>query len=204
MKSKYSVSELNTKGHQKELTFDVSVPREPEKYGLSAGHIGTVTHSVLERMDFALIGSLDRQEGEKAISELVAGMVTGEFLTEDEAKAVDTGKLYDFACTPLGKRIAEAGTRGQLFREKSFNLIMEVDGREAMVQGIIDCFFTEGDSLILVDYKTTAPRNVPGIKERYRVQMDIYRDALEAATGMKVRESYLYLTNLGMTVDMGK
>ena len=52
MKSKYSVSELNSRSYQHELVFDVNVPREPEKHGLSAGHIGTVTHSALERMDF--------------------------------------------------------------------------------------------------------------------------------------------------------
>ena len=52
---------------------------------------------------------------------------------------------------------------------------MEVEGEEALVQGIIDCFFIENGKAILVDYKTTAPRNVPGVKERYAVQMDIYR-----------------------------
>ena len=81
---------------------------------------------------------------------------------------------------------------------------MDVDGNDAMVQGIIDCFFIENSSVVLVDYKTTAPRNVPGIKERYSVQMSIYKNALEAATGLKVSESYLYLTNLGLTVDMNE
>ena len=203
MKSKYSVSELNSRSYQHELVFDVSVPREPEKYGLSASHIGTVTHSVLEKMDFLRIGSLGRSDGEKAVSDLVEDMVRDEYLTEEEAEATDVSKLYDFAAAPLGRRIGEAQNRGQLFREKPFNIIMDVDGNEAMVQGIIDCFFIEEDAVVLVDYKTTAPRNVPGIRERYSVQMDIYRRALEEATGLNVRESYLYLTNLGLTVDMG-
>ncbi len=204
MKSKYSVSELNSRSYQHELVFDVNVPREPEKHGLSAGHIGTVTHSALERMDFLKTGTMDRQEGEDAIRKMISAMVKDEYLTEDEADAIDVSKLYEFACSPLGKRIGEAESRGQLFREKPFNLIMEVDGNDAMVQGIIDCFFIENGSVVLVDYKTTAPRNVPGIKERYSVQMSIYKNALEAATGLKVSESYLYLTNLGLTVDMNE
>ncbi|MBQ5955829.1 MAG: UvrD-helicase domain-containing protein, partial [Firmicutes bacterium] len=204
MKSKYSVSELNSRSYQHELVFDANVPREPEKHGLSAGHIGTVTHSALERMDFLKIGTMDRQEGEDAIRKMISAMVKDEYLTEDEADAIDVSKLYEFACSPLGKRIGEAESRGQLFREKPFNLIMEVDGNDAMVQGIIDCFFIENGSVVLVDYKTTAPRNVPGIKERYSVQMSIYKNALEAATGLKVSESYLYLTNLGLTVDMNE
>jgi ATP-dependent helicase/nuclease subunit A len=202
IKSKYSVSELNSRDHVSEVTFDPSVPREPEKYGLSAVHIGTITHSVLEKMDFLKTGELDRDEGEKLISSLISDMVAGEFLNDEEAEAIDVSKLYDFACAPLGRRIAEAGRRGKLYREKPFNLVMDVDGSDAMVQGIIDCFFEENGSLVLVDYKTTAPKNVPGVRERYSVQMDIYKRALEEATGMKVAESYLYLTNLGITVDM--
>ncbi len=203
IKSKYSVSELNSRSHESAAAFDPSVPREPDKYGLSAVHIGTVTHSVLERIDFFSVGNAVRVEGETLISELISDMVRDEYLTCDEAEAVDVSKLYDFTCAPLGRRIGEAQKRGSLYREKSFNLIMEVDGADAMVQGIIDCFFIEEGKVILVDYKTTAPRNVPGVKERYSVQMDIYRRAIEEATGMKVAESYLYLTNIGLTVDMG-
>ena len=155
-------------------------------------------------MYFLKTGTMYRQEGEDAIRKMISAMVRDEYLTEDEADAIDVSKLYEFACSPLGKRIGEAESRGQLFREKPFNLIMEVDGNDAMVQGIIDCFFIEKGSVVLVDYKTTAPRNVPGIKERYSVQMSIYKNALEAATGLKVSESYLYLTNLGLTVDMNE
>ena len=202
MKSKYSVSELNSRSHKEELVFDASVPREPEKHGLSAVHIGTVTHSALERMDFLKIGSMDREAGEKAVSDMISAMVSDEYLTETEADAIEVSRLYDFACSDIGRRIGEAGSRGQLYREKPFNLVMKVDGNDAMVQGIIDCFFIENGRVVLVDYKTTAPRNVPGVKERYSVQMDIYRRAIEEATGMEVSESYLYLTNLGLTVSM--
>lgn len=203
IKSKYSVSELNSRGHDSDMVFDPAVPREPEKYGLSAVHIGTVTHSVLEKMDFLKTGSLERTEGEALITDLISGMVKDEYLTDDEASAIDVSKLYDFTVTPIGKRIGDAQKRGQLFRERPFNLIMEVDGSDAMVQGIIDCFFIEDGAAVLVDYKTTSPGNVHGVRERYSIQMDIYKRAIEEATGRKVKESYLYLTNLGITVDMG-
>ncbi len=202
VKSKYSVSELNAREYVHENTFDPSVPREPEKNGLSAGHIGTVTHSVLEKMDFFKMSSLEREGSAEYLRELLRSMVSGEYLNEDEAASVDIDKLCDFAYSDLGRRIASAQNRGTLRREKPFNLKMEVEGEEALVQGIIDCFFIENGKAVLVDYKTTAPRNVPGVKERYAVQMDIYRKAIEEATGYEIRESYLYLTNLGLTVDM--
>ena len=204
VKSKYTVSELNSRGHEESIVFDPSVPRAPEKNGLSASHLGTVTHSVLEKMDFGSISCLSEDEGVGRIRDLVSKMVKEEFLTDEEGEAVEPDKLYGFASCDLGKRIGAAQLRGQLFRERPFNLRMKVDGEDALVQGIIDCFFIEDGELVLVDYKTTAPRNVPGIRERYQVQMDIYRDALMKATGMRVRETYLYLTNMGITVDMDK
>ena len=78
----------------------------------------------------------------------------------------------------------------------------DLEDEEVFVQGSIDLLLSTDKGWILVDYKTTAPRNVPGVKERYAVQMDIYRRAIEEATGYEIGESYLYLTNLGLTVDM--
>lgn len=202
VKSKYSVSELNARNYTHETVFDSSVPREPEKNGLTAGHVGTVTHSVLEKMDFGSLCNMEREEILKSLEDLLESMVRGEYLTRDEAEAVDLMKLCEFAGSELGKRIGEAHRRGCLFREKPFNIRMDVDGEEALVQGIIDCFFIENGRAVLVDYKTTAPRNVPGIKERYSIQMDIYKNAIKGAMGLEVSESYLYLTNLGLTVDM--
>ncbi len=202
VKSKYSVSELNSRNHKDTMVFDPSVPRLPEKNGLSAVHVGTVTHSVLEKMDFRGIGSSEREEGLRKLQDLIDRMVREEYLTPEEGEAVDQEKLYEFAACDLGRRIGRAQSLGKLYRERSFNLKMEVDGEEALVQGIIDCFFEEEGKLVLVDYKTTAPRNVPGVRERYQIQMDIYRDALVKAMGMEVAESYLYLTNMGLTVDM--
>ena len=202
VKSKYSVSELNARGYDHRMDFDASLPREPEKTGLSPAHVGTVTHKILEKADFAYLAGHDREEGSAYLDGLVRKMVEEEYLDRTEGDAIDREKLCEFAFSPLGRRIGEAQKKGLLFREKPFNIRMDVDGSEALVQGIIDCFFREGDELVLVDYKTTAARNVPGVKERYSTQMSIYRKALEASTGLKVKESYLYLTNIGLTVDM--
>ena len=96
-----------------------------------------------------------------------------------------------------------------LQRERPFNLVLEQAGAQSIVQGIIDCFFEEEGELVLVDYKTTgvgsegefAARR-ESIRTRYAMQIDLYRRALEAATGKHVKEAYLYLTNLGETIEM--
>ena len=144
--------------------------------------------------------------GELYMNSLIDALVSGEFLTAEEAAAVDTAKLVDFARSSLGARIAASPA---VYREKPFNLVYNIDGIDTMVQGIIDCFFEEDGQLVLVDYKTTnirtqeeLDRRKAEITGRYALQMEIYRKALESITGKKVKESNLYLTNMGATIKM--
>lgn len=202
IKSKYSVSELAAQSHAAgNLTL-----AEPASFKVSAGftpaQIGTFTHKVLEQMDFAQAAA----GGELYMNSLIDALVCGEFLTAEEAAAVDMAKLVDFARSSLGARMAASPA---VYREKPFNLVYNIDGIDTMVQGIIDCFFEEDDQLVLVDYKTTnirtqeeLDRRKAEITGRYALQMEIYRKALESITGKKVKQSNLYLTNMGATIKM--
>jgi len=203
-KSKYSVSELAF-GDYGKGSSSAELPQpafmSPDT-GFTAAQTGTFTHKVLEKMDFARAS----QEGMPYIEKLVGTMVEDQFLTEEEGSAVDLGKLAEFACGPLGQRIAASPA---VFREKPFNLLYEAGGKEVLVQGIIDCFFEEDGELVLTDYKTTNirdkaefERRKEEIAERYRLQMDIYRRALEESRGMKVKEANLVLTNIGEIIKI--
>ena len=246
----------DTRGKTSEITLT-----EPASFhardSFTAAQIGTITHKVLEKLDFcaaqratafpdadgsnaargmeaalsqaALAPGAETQNaaaqgtpapqteaGERALSgkqagtayvrNLLARMVTEEFLTAEEAAVVDAEKIAAFANSPLGRRIAASP---QLRREQPFNILLEVNGSMAAVQGIIDCCFEEDGAWVLLDYKTTRvesaaelARRAPQLRKTYAAQMVIYRRALEAATGMPVRETYLYLTNLGETIRM--
>ena len=246
----------DTRGKTSEITLT-----EPASFhardSFTAAQIGTITHKVLEKLDFcaaqratafpdadgsnaargmeaalsqaALAPGAETQNaaaqgtpapqteaGERVLSGKQAGtayvrnlltrMVTEEFLTAEEAAVVDAEKIAAFANSPLGRRIAASP---QLRREQPFNILLEVNGSMAAVQGIIDCCFEEDGAWVLLDYKTTRVENAaelahraPQLRKTYAAQMEIYRRALETATGMPVRETYLYLTNLGETIRM--
>ena len=85
-------------------------------------------------------------------------------------------------------------------REKPFTMRTVRKGREMLVQGVIDCCFEEDGRMILIDYKSSFIR--PGtrheeelarIKDEYKVQIELYKEAVEKGTGKEVSESYLYL-----------
>ena len=189
----------------------------------SAAERGSILHFVMQHLD--LEGPLDRE----GIKDQVAGMVSRELLTPQEAQVVDTAKLEEFFGSMLGQRLLKAD---RIFREVPFNLDIraadvyreldgEVYGEETiLLQGVIDCCFEEDGKMILVDYKTDrvkqgddsfaseqddGPSDRPGedvdrIKEKYRSQIEYYALALERITGKPVTEKYLYLFDTGQVV----
>ena len=204
VKSKYSVSELAAE--QKEYgAGGLTELAEPESFksegGFTPAQIGTITHKVLEKMNFKEAA----EEGTAYILRLLDEMAAEEFISREEAEAVDAEKLAEFARSELGRRIAASP---YVCREKPFNMIYNVKGSETLVQGIIDCFFEEDGKLVLVDYKTTNikskeefQRRKDEIAQRYALQMEIYRQVLTEATGKEVKETCLYLTNIGEVIN---
>jgi len=204
IKSKYSVSELAAASYADATgTFTLTEPASFKAgQDFTPAQIGTFTHKVLEKMDFAQAAA----GGELYMAGLLSDMVSAEFLTAEEAAAVNAENLTAFARSELGQRIAASPA---VYREKPFNVVRNIEGSDTLVQGIIDCFFEEDGELVLVDYKTTnvktkeeLTRWKAAIAQQYALQMEIYRQALEASTGKKVKNTYLYLTNVGEIINM--
>ena len=99
-------------------------------------------------------------------------------------------------------RMKRAEARGELFRERQFIAGLEykdIPGYDeiteedmAMIQGIIDAYFYEGDDIVLVDYKTDNVPDGHALVDRYKAQMKLYRTVLEKLTGRKVSDIILY------------
>ena len=173
-----------------------------QKKGLSAAEIGTVVHFVMQHLDFHN-PDLELQ---------LRQMVEKDLLTDNQAEYVNLDKIRAFIDSPLGKRIRKAA---KVEREVPFN--MEISCQEIfpekqelscpeegseeklLLQGVIDCYFEEGDGLVLIDYKTDyVPEGAEAsIKEKYKAQVTYYARALEKLTGKPVKEKYIYLFHNG-------
>ena len=80
------------------------------------------------------------------------------------------------------------------------SLSAEYGNETVILQGIIDCFFAEGDGYILFDYKTDKVRDKTEIRTKYEKQLSLYAEAIEKLTGKPVKEKYLYLFDTGETI----
>lgn len=231
LRSKYSVSTLNEEAHRPVAarsdadedmyagdgeTEKPDRDSEPEtvlpipkflqaEQRLTAAEKGTVCHGIMERIDFLRA----EEEGEAYIRNAIDEFVEAGIFLENERNAVPVSEIARFFRTGLGERAVTAARKGMLYREQPFDLMMERDGENIIVQGIIDCYFVEDGKIVLLDYKTNRinPR-VPfeeerkRISEMYREQLRIYARALEEAGERSVGEAYLYLFSVGKVIGV--
>ncbi|MGN1383010.1 MAG: helicase-exonuclease AddAB subunit AddA [Eubacterium sp.] len=167
-----------------------------EKKRLTFAERGTVYHSIMEHLDFAEA----EEKGTDYIRDAAAEMVKKGIFLPEELEAVNLKKISAFFRTDIGRRCAAASRRRQLWKEQTFNLAVPMRGEMTMVQGIIDCFFEEEGKIILLDYKSNwvdfrkpFEEERRRLLEKYRMQLQLYRDALRKGMQMPVSEAYLYL-----------
>ena len=220
-KAKYSVSAIRReelekeRGQKKEavVTSDDEVTHlrsgvEQSKKA-SAADIGIAYHRIMEFIDFSRV--IDPSGGTDAeyIEERAHFLVEHDAIDTDVFEALNLGRVSAFFGSDLGRRAAAAAARGTLMREKPFTLRTVRGGREMLVQGVIDCCFEEDGRMILIDYKSSFIR--PGerheaelerIRDEYKVQTDLYSEAVEKGTGKEVGEAYLYLFASGEAINM--
>ena len=63
-------------------------------------------------------------------------------------------------------------------------------------------FEDEAGALVLLDYKTDKNTRPAAVREKYRLQIEIYTEAVEAILGRKVAEHCLYLLQDGSVVQL--
>ena len=160
---------------------------------------GTLYHRVWENLDYEKIDT--KEQIEEQLENI---------LTAEEKKSIWIPDFYRFAKNPLAVRMKEAAQKGQLYREQPFVIAIPANQmkkeyeteEEILVQGIIDAYFEEEDGLILVDYKTDKVQKgqEKELIEKYKVQMQYYKKALEMITDREVKEIYIYSTGIGKAV----
>ena len=166
----------------------------------SASDIGIAYHRIMEFIDFSRAVHSDGSVDGKYIRSQAELLKERGAIDPDVYAALDTERIERFFTTDAGRRAADAAGRGVLLKEKAFTLSTEKDGRKILVQGVIDCCFEEKGRMVLIDYKSSfiRPHRDPAaeherIRNEYRVQIDLYREAVYKGTGLEVSEAYLYL-----------
>jgi len=205
IKGKASVTEIAQPIDENDNQY-MNITKKPkflqESIKLTRTEIGTITHLILQNLDFKL--EYDKEK----IKTLINNMVEKEILTKQEAKAVDENQILKFTRTKIYAKIQKAK---KIFKEQPFYMnipvkeIYNIDSEEkVLVQGIIDLYFIdEHDNIILVDYKTNYVEigKEEELTKQYEKQLSLYKRAIEEVVGKKVEKTYIYSTYLGKEIQ---
>ena len=83
------------------------------------------------------------------------------------------------------------------------DIINEDVDEKILVQGIIDLYYIdENDQMILVDYKTDFVKQEEELIAKYKKQLEIYKQALQEATGKAVEKVYIYSIYLQKRIEI--
>jgi ATP-dependent helicase/nuclease subunit A len=208
--AKLTATQLKGREVDSEIAESAAVPPPPLRpltrprfrqglSGLTAAESGTATHLVLQYLDFS---DLD-------VAGQVAVLQERHLLTEEQASAVGTAELRRFLCSALAEELRQSP---EILREYPFTVLMDAaaveptaTGERILLQGIVDCCFTQPDgTLAVVDFKTdrVSGQALRHRAEHYRPQLEAYSQALERVLEKAVTRRILYFLHAGEAVEL--
>ncbi len=194
--------ELKTKKNTlKQATFSIPnfMKDQQEKEKITATQKGTLIHLCLQKLNE------NYEYSNKDIKYLIQDLQNKKIITETEAKSININYIMQFMNSLIWNEMKNAK---EVYKEKPFYIninakdIYNVETSEKiLVQGIIDLYYiTHDNKLVLVDYKTDYIKNENELINKYKEQLELYQEALEAALHKKVDKKYIYSTYLGKAV----
>lgn len=202
-------SEVNMEAKPNEYDFSLMAQKPKFMRDKTPGNeIGTAHHQLMAYIDIeGLKKSENRLEFiQSEIERITAeGQIDADAVTENMAE-----HCLGFFESELAERMLRAK---KLYREPPFqigipaklfdnSLDSSYDNERVILQGVIDCFFEEEDGIVLVDYKTDKVSSIESIVEKYRLQLDLYAEAIEKITKKPVKQKYLYLFSIKSVVEL--
>ncbi|MCI8362369.1 MAG: hypothetical protein HFJ41_04465 [Clostridia bacterium] len=174
---------------------ELKAPNFEKEEKITGAQKGTLMHLCIknlnEKKDYKL----------KDIIELIKELKSKNIITEKEAQNINAETLLQFTKSNLFKDLKEAK---EVHKEEPFYInipaseIYNVQVEEnVLVQGIIDLYYINKQGrIILVDYKTDYVQNENELIEKYSLQLELYKKALEGALKKQVEKVIIYSTYL--------
>ena len=195
---------------EESLPLKVSITEKPKflnenkEVKITNAQKGTLMHLCIQRM-------CERQDYDlEKIDELITTLQDKSLITEVEANNINKEKLLEYTKSKLWDMLKHAK---EIHKEKPFYInikasklydnISEKDDENILVQGVIDLYFiTNDDKLVLIDFKTDYVKNEEELINKYKKQLELYKEALEQALNRKVDQMGLYSLYLNRTLEV--
>ena len=178
--------------NQLNLTAKPHFMEEVQK--LTAAQKGTLIHLCIQKLDEKRDYTIDE------IKDFINDLMNRNIISKIEADNIDVNMLYNYTKSSLWQELKQAK---EIHKEDAFYINIpartiydEAEENEMiLVQGIIDLYYiSKEDKLVLIDFKTDYVPNgdIQKLEEKYKVQLELYKRALEESTGRKVDKALIW------------
>ncbi len=177
MPLKRSVSEVNKSDAQ-------DYYETTNLFGLSNTETGTAYHKFFQLCNFY---------GDSCQKQMQSLLDSGK-ITSEEASLIDVNNLDGVLKMPIFTKIKDYELKKEqrfcaLFDAKKFGY--NTSNEEILIQGVFDLVAIKGGRAILIDYKYSTIKNDDDLIKNYKTQMQLYKEAIEKSSNLKVDEVYL-------------
>ena len=205
IQSKMSVTkikELKNNETQKQQHIEIKPKFMLDKTKVSSAERGTITHLILQKLDFT------KEYSKEELAQFVNNLCTKNIITQIQKDSINIEKIYQIINTQFIKNLKNAK---EIKKETPFYTYINTkeiyntqNSENILVQGIIDLYYiNQQNEVILVDYKTDyVESSGEELIDKYKVQLEIYKKALEESLKEKVKHVYIYSIYLNKEIEI--
>ncbi len=198
------LEKIEETNNEKDITFDKpKFMQEEKEIKITSAQKGTLIHLCMQKLNPKEEYNLQK------VKELIQNLQLKQIITEKETEAINPYKILEFTKSNIWDELKNAK---EIYKERPFYInipvkeIYDEDVEEnILVQGIIDLYYiNKNDEVILLDYKTdyVEKGKENELIQKYKKQLELYKQALEQALGKKVKRVYIYSVYLGKEIEI--
>ena len=154
---------------------------------------GTLIHFILQILDFNQIDS------KESLKEYIEKMQVKNVINKEDTKYINVNKIYDFLNSKIGKDVKNA----KIVKKEEEFVLKNTIYSNSTIQGVIDLYYVDdNDNAYLIDFKTDKSMDRNYYIEKYKLQLDIYANAIEKLTKYNVAKKYIYSFELEDVIEV--
>ena len=185
--------EEKVESNKTEKSYRTPTCLSEEEKGYTAVRKGLLIHFILQNLDFKNLTK------KSEIANYIEKLVFEGTISQKDKKYISITRIYNFLNSKIGRELKNAT---HTYREYEF-ILKNKSISNSLIQGVIDLFYvTQDGKVILVDFKTDRLDDEAEFIKRYKIQLDIYKEAINSLTNYTVDKVYIYSFNLNKEIEV--
>ncbi len=155
--------------------------------------IGTIYHKIFELLDI-------KKYTLSTLKEKIDELCNNNIISKMELKLIDINKIFMYLTSDIYDMILNSSV---VYKEKEITFSLpasyydiEYKNESILTSGIIDMIFVYDDTYYILDYKSDDINNIEELKERYKIQLDLYEIGVKQLFNAKKVEKIIYSIKL--------